>query len=99
MLPIFLLAAAVASPTTEQTLIDLETRSWAAWQKMDAGFWNRFLSDDHIEVSGYAGATGKKSKPHLAAAIWCPVALGDPSAVIHDGLLPCERSRERSRAV
>jgi hypothetical protein len=56
-----LLAAAVASPTTEQTLIDLETRSWAAWQKMDAGFWDRFLSDDHIEVSGYAGATGKKS--------------------------------------
>ena len=62
MLPIFLLAAAAAaSPTTEQTLIDLETRSWAAWQKMDAGFWDRFLSDDHIEISGYAGATGKKS--------------------------------------
>jgi len=62
MLPILMLAAAAAaSPTTEQTLIDLETRSWAAWQKMDAGFWDHFLSDDHIEVSGYAGATGKKS--------------------------------------
>jgi hypothetical protein len=61
MLTVLLLAAAAAAPSTEQKLIDLETQSWAAWQKMDAGFWDRFLSDDHIEVSGYAGAVGKKA--------------------------------------
>jgi hypothetical protein len=27
---------------------------------MDAGFWDRFLSDDHIEISGYSGAAAKK---------------------------------------
>jgi hypothetical protein len=61
MLPVLLLAsAAAAQSTTEQKLIDLETQSWASWQKMDADFWDRFLSDDHIEISGYVGATGKK---------------------------------------
>ena len=59
----FLLLTAVASaagPTaTEQKLINLEKQSWAAWQKMDDRFWDRFLSDDHIEISGYVGATGK----------------------------------------
>jgi hypothetical protein len=61
MLAVLLLAAAAAPSTTEKTLIDLETRSWAAWQKMDAGFWDRFLSDDHIEINGYVGAVGKKA--------------------------------------
>jgi hypothetical protein len=61
MLAVLLLAAAAAPSTTERALVDLETQSWAAWQKMDAGFWDRFLSDDHIEISGYAGAVGKKA--------------------------------------
>jgi hypothetical protein len=60
MLTVLLLAAAAPS-ATEKTLIDLETQSWAAWQRMDAGFWDRFLADDHIEISGYVGAVGKKA--------------------------------------
>ena len=54
-------ASPVAAATDQQTLIDLEKQSWAAWQKMDAAFWDRFLSDDHIEISGHAGVTGKKN--------------------------------------
>ena|SRR5437868_1533151 len=52
-------AAAAPPKTTEQTLVDLEKQSWVAWQNMDAGFWSRFLSDDHIEISGFVGVTGK----------------------------------------
>src|SRR6478672_9644265 len=61
MLDILLLAAAttVAPTVTEQKLIDLEKQSWAAWQKMDSAFWARFLSDDHIEISGSVGATAQ----------------------------------------
>ena len=65
-LMIALAAAAAAAPApaakpsaTENELMSLEKQSWAAWQKMDAGFWQRFLSDDHIEISGFVGATGK----------------------------------------
>ena len=61
MVPVLLLAAAAAQLTTEQKLISLETQSWASWQKMDASFWEQFLSDDHVEISGYAGAVGKKA--------------------------------------
>ena len=44
----------------EQRLIALEKQSWVAWQAMDAKFWGRFLSDDHVELNGFVGATGKK---------------------------------------
>jgi hypothetical protein len=58
--PLLLAAATAAAPArTEQKLIDLEKQSWAAWQRMDAPFWSRFLSEDHIEISGYVGITGK----------------------------------------
>jgi hypothetical protein len=58
---LFAPVSAAAPTATEQELIGLEKQSWAAWQRMDAVFWDRFLSDDHIEISGYAGATGKAS--------------------------------------
>ena len=51
--------AAAAPSKTETELVALEKASWAAWQKMDSAFWSRFLSDDHIEVSGFVGSTGK----------------------------------------
>ncbi|MFL6722400.1 MAG: nuclear transport factor 2 family protein [Sphingomonas sp.] len=67
-------AAAATAPTTQQKLIDLETQSWAAWQKMDAGFWQRFLSDDHVEISGYSGATGKADVIRGISSKVCKVA-------------------------
>ena len=56
---LLLAAPASSSGGLQAQLIALEKQSWAAWQKMDAAFWRRFLSDDHIEVSGFVGATGK----------------------------------------
>ena len=50
-------AFAQAPPPTglEAQLVDLEKQSWEAWQKKDVGFWQRHLSDDHIELDGPAG--------------------------------------------
>jgi hypothetical protein len=53
--------ARAAEDPLKARLIALEKQSWAAWQRMDSGFWNSFLSDDHIELNGFVGATGKKS--------------------------------------
>lgn len=50
---------AAPAQSTERQLIALEKQSWASWQQMDSTFWSRFLSDDHVEISGYVGATGK----------------------------------------
>jgi hypothetical protein len=73
-----LMASAVqahaSAATTEQTLIALEKQSWAAWQNMDAEFWKSFLSDDHIEVSGFVGATGKADVIRGIASKVCKVA-------------------------
>jgi len=50
-----------ADGTLETQLTDLEKASWAAWQRMDAGFWTNFLSDDHIELNAYVGPVGKQA--------------------------------------
>ena len=75
MLGLMLLAAATAAaPTaTEHKLVDMEKQSWAAWQKMDSSFWSRFLSDDHIEISGYVGVTGKADVIRAISAHICKV--------------------------
>ncbi|MFL6753148.1 MAG: nuclear transport factor 2 family protein [Sphingomicrobium sp.] len=62
------------APTVEQTLVSLEKQSWAAWQRMDAAFWQRFLSDDHIEINGYVGAVGKKEVIGGIASKACKVS-------------------------
>jgi hypothetical protein len=68
------LAAKAPPPSAEQSLIALEKQSWVAWQKMDAAFWERFLSDDHIELNGYVGAVGKKDVIQGIAGKACKVA-------------------------
>jgi uncharacterized protein DUF4440 len=66
--------ASASAATTEQTLIALEKQSWAAWQNMDAEFWKGFLSDDHIEVSGFVGSTGKADVIRGIVSKVCKVA-------------------------
>ena len=70
--------AASAKPMSdqalEQQLIALEKQSWVAWQAMDAKFWDRFLSDDHVELNGFIGATGKKQVIDGIASGGCKVA-------------------------
>jgi len=46
------------SSTDEAIVRDLESKSWVAWKSHDAIFFERFLSDDHVEVHGY-GIVGK----------------------------------------
>jgi hypothetical protein len=54
-------------------LIGLEKQSWVAWQNMNAKFWDRFLSSDHIELNGFVGATGKKQVIDGIASGLCKV--------------------------
>jgi hypothetical protein len=68
------LSAEAPAPGTEHALIALEKQSWAAWQNMDAAFWERFLSDDHIELNGYVGAVGKKDVIRGITSKACKVA-------------------------
>ena len=42
----------------EAFVLDLESKSWEAWKNHDAIFFERFLSDDHVEVHGN-GIVGK----------------------------------------
>jgi len=42
----------------QETLTALEKQSWEAWQKRDGAFFQKFLSEDHVEL-GPRGATGK----------------------------------------
>ena len=42
----------------KELLVKLERQSWEAWQKRDAGFFQKFLSEDHVEV-GFGGLTNK----------------------------------------
>ena len=57
----------------KDTLVGLERQSWHAWQRHDGAFFQRFLSDDHVEV-GFRGITGK-------AAVVTSVA--SPACVVH----------------
>ena len=67
-------APATAADPLEARLIALEKQSWVAWRNMDTGFWDKFLSSDHVELNGYLGATGKKSVIDGIASKACHVA-------------------------
>jgi hypothetical protein len=71
-------AAADARPISDQALerhlIAMEKQSWVAWQNMDAKFWDRFLSADHVELNAFIGATGKKQVIDGIAGGTCKVA-------------------------
>lgn len=60
LLPLLTLAApAAAKPSLEEQLIAMERASWVAWQHPDVPFWQRFLSDDHVEIHAGSGPTSK----------------------------------------
>jgi len=69
-------ASAADMPDPEalkKTLVDLETQSWVAWKAHDGAFFQRFLSDDHIEMSA-SGPGDKKSVVAGVAGGACTVA-------------------------
>ncbi|HEY0411625.1 MAG TPA: nuclear transport factor 2 family protein [Allosphingosinicella sp.] len=65
---------AAAPDPLEAQLIALEKESWAAWQGQDVAFWQRFLSDDHVELNAFVGAVGKKEVIAGIAGRQCRVA-------------------------
>jgi hypothetical protein len=67
-------SAQAAEDPLKARLIAMEKQSWVAWQAMDAGFWDRFLSADHVELNGYVGATGKRSVVDGIGSKICHVA-------------------------
>ena len=59
--PVALLAAGVGpvlSPADDAAIRGLEAHSWEAWKGHDATFFERFLSDDHVEIHAH-GIVGK----------------------------------------
>ena len=50
-------ARAADDKSLEAELVALEKASWVAWQGHDAAFFERFLSDDHVEMQ--PGPAGK----------------------------------------
>jgi hypothetical protein len=77
-----LLAVGAASPAPaatskpdplETTVIAMERASWVAWQGHDGAFFDRFLSDDHVEV-GIGGPGDKASVVAGVAKGGCKVA-------------------------
>ncbi len=67
--------------STQQVIEDLERQSWAAWQQHDGAFYQRFLSDDHVEIHRTGPANKAQIVPFVAGGA-CTVAsftLGDMS--------------------
>ena len=75
-------AASQAQPQSPQQIIEgLERQSWVAWQQHDGAFYQRFLSDDHVEVHRTGPANKAQIVPFVASGA-CTVAsytLGDMS--------------------
>ena len=62
-----------ADSVLEKTLIGLEMKSWDAWKARDSAFFQRFLSDDHVEIHP-AGVSNK------AAVV---ASVGSPNCVVN----------------
>lgn len=67
----------VEKDALKETLIGLEKQSWEAWKKRDGKFFEKFLSDDHVEV-GFGGRTNKAT---VVAGVASPVCVVKSYAV------------------
>src|SRR4051812_45239426 len=68
-----------ASPKDDlkSSLVELEKKSWEAWQKRDGKFYEHFLSDDHVEVGG----SGRSTKKEVADFVGSPACIVKSYAV------------------
>lgn len=71
--------SAIQNDALMDTLVDLEKRSWVAWQKRDGAFFESFLSDDHVEI----GASGVGDKPTVVAGVRSPACVVEHYEVDH----------------
>ena len=64
--------AALGTPAIpEAELIALEKASWEAWKARDASFYERTLSDDHMDVHGF----GIADKAAVVATVASPACV------------------------
>ncbi len=61
----------------KEHLISLEKQSWQAWKNHDGKFFQKFLSDDHVEV-GFGGLT---NKANVVAGVASPICAVKSYAV------------------
>jgi hypothetical protein len=56
----------------KKKLVTLEKQSWEAWKNHDGKFYERFLSDDHVEVGPF-GVSSKAEVVELVSSGRCKV--------------------------
>jgi hypothetical protein len=56
----------------KEELVQLEKQSWEAWKNHDGKFFEKFLSDDHVEV-GFSGVANKKEIVEFVGTPVCTV--------------------------
>jgi hypothetical protein len=71
--------APVQGDALMDTLVDLEKRSWEAWQRRDGTFFESFLSDDHVEIGGL----GIDNKAGVVAGVNSPACVVNHYQVDH----------------
>lgn len=91
---------AILQPDDARVIRELEAESWIAWKGHDAAFFERFLSEDHVEVHGY-GIVGKSATVDGVRSPACVVqsySLGPFSltAVSADAVLVTYRAEQRT---
>ncbi len=72
-------AASRADAALKAKLIDMETKAWVAWKARDGKYYDRFLSEDHMDIHS-GGPVGKKDVVDFVGSPVCVVAsykLGD----------------------
>ena len=84
----------------QEHLAAQERQSWVAWQNHDAKFFERFLSEDHVEVGPY-GITNKSSVVAGVASPACVVeryAIGKPdfTRIAPDAALLTYRAEQKT---
>jgi hypothetical protein len=68
----FSVLAAAAEDSLEAQLVRLEGQSWVAWKERDGAFYDRFLSDDHLEIGAY-GVANKAQVVAFVGSAACTV--------------------------
>src|SRR3954465_14459954 len=70
---VFASTASAQNNALADSLELMERQSWRAWQSHDGKFFDRFLSDDHVEV-GSSGLTSKSAVVQFVASGVCKVS-------------------------
>ena len=77
--------AAESSPgDLKETLVTLEKQSWQAWQARDPKFFERFLSEDHVELY----SSGALKKAEVVATVASPSCVVNSYRVDKFELIP-----------